>query len=475
LWTADCHHADLLPSQVQQKVAQALKTHNIYMTKFDQLKSRYKKAQKGLPGTADKLNAIKAECEEFGLVGVCGATSDGKLDGRARSVHLAWDQGKYDPPKIKEIREFLKQYSYNWFVDPWILCGHGAIGYAPCTPCSDGERVYVATAFYDLFCYDMDGQVVWKRYIPEEELNESGNFRGSFFPSPMLYDDLLIRYWANDSVRQGGMSVRAYNKLTGEEVWRAGKGEVTPYALGTPQRMEIDGVKLLYLSDGRVLRLADGKQVATGMGYAAHGKPDVVHGNLVFASTGQEGGGYNGEKVRDLPRGYVLAYRLTWKGDSHEELKVEELWRQKLSCRTIFYKNRLISVGVKQGLRILEPLTGKVVHKTGSRQYVKELGTNFHMKTNHYLTLAGNHLFLSQRGVHSVVTLNGKYVSRVDDIPIHRGNCYKKRDKYEFRPQYGGQMFHSGNRSFYIQNMIHPKLVCIGDPSQKARMSEAHQ
>jgi hypothetical protein len=475
LWKADCNHVDLLPSDVQEKVKEALKTEREYMYAFDDVRHRYKKAQKGLPETADKLNKIKAECEKLGMVGVCGATSDGKLDGRERSVHLAWDQGKYDPPQIKENRKFLTKFGYNWFVDPWILCGSGAIGYAPSTPCSDGERVYVATAFFDLYCFDMDGKLLWKKYIPHDELNNNGDFRASFFPSPMLYDDLLIRYWANDSVRKGGMSVRAYDKRTGKEVWRAGKGGVFPYALGTPLRMEIDGVKLLYLADGRVLRLKDGKQVADGMGYAAHGKPDCVSGNIVIASTGQEGGGYNGKKARELPRGHLLAYRLTWADDGHEKLKVEELWRGKYDCRTIIYKDLLYSVGRKQGLRVIEPLTGKVVHSRGGRQYVKELGKNFRMYSNHYLTIAGDHLFLSDRGVHSVVTPKGKYVSTVTDIPEERGNGSYKRGKFNPRPQYAGQLFHSGNRSFYLQNMYHPKLVCIGDPKEKTRLSKAHR
>lgn len=475
LWQADCHHVDLLPASVQQEVAAALKAYHAFNPKYDKISHDYRRAMKGLPNpeAVAALAAAKAAGEELGLVNIPGTTAEGEIDGRARSIEGSWHGGAYEPPPIKAAKKALKDVGYFWRVDPWIQSGLGAIGYAPCTPCSDGERVYVATAFYDIFCYDMDGNLVWKVYVPHDELNKGGNFRASFFPSPMLYGDLLIRYWANDSVVENGMSVRAYDKRTGREVWRAGKGGVSPYALGTPLRMEIDGVRLLYLSDGRVLRLEDGKQVADGMGFAAHGSPDAVHGNLVFASCGQEGGGYGGEKARDLPSGTVLGYRLSWTSDAHEVLEVEELWRGDYSRRPLYYQDRLFALGKE--FHVIDPQTGEAAFSRG-RQYVPALKTNFTMRSEHYMTIAGGHIFLSQRGVHSVVSLpKGDFVSMVTDIPQVRGNGYMKKGKYLTRPQYGGHMFHSGNRSFYLQNMYHPKLVCIGDPSQPARMSKAHQ
>ncbi len=90
---------------------------------------------------------------------------------------------------------------------------HGLNSFASSTPATDGERVYVT--FYDtprvrVFCYDIAGQKLWEK-SPGEFHSKHG-----FCSSPMLYGKLVIVNCDQDAVAY----VVAFDKTTGEEVWR---------------------------------------------------------------------------------------------------------------------------------------------------------------------------------------------------------------------------------------------------------------
>ena len=85
-------------------------------------------------------------------------------------------------------------------------------GYASNTPVTDGEYVYVFFGKMGLYAYDFQGQQIWQ----VETGKESSNREWGSGTSPVLHGDLVIVNAADE-----GRSVFAFNKRTGEQVWKS--------------------------------------------------------------------------------------------------------------------------------------------------------------------------------------------------------------------------------------------------------------
>jgi outer membrane protein assembly factor BamB len=107
--------------------------------------------------------------------------------------------------------------------------------YASETPVTDGERVYAYFGNVGLFCFDMNGKLLWSR--------KWGPFRTRYgwgtAASPVLHKDRI--YIVNDNEDQSFMI--ALNKKTGEEIWKVereqGTNWATPYIWENGTRTEI--------------------------------------------------------------------------------------------------------------------------------------------------------------------------------------------------------------------------------------------
>jgi outer membrane protein assembly factor BamB len=111
-------------------------------------------------------------------------------------------------------------------------------GYASNTPTSDGQRVYAFFGKSGVLAFDLDGNQLWRVGVGKE----SSNRQWGSGASPILYKDLLIVNAAEES-----QSIRALDKRTGREVWKA-EGAVLELAYGTPALVDVgDGRQELVL------------------------------------------------------------------------------------------------------------------------------------------------------------------------------------------------------------------------------------
>ena len=85
-------------------------------------------------------------------------------------------------------------------------------GYASSTPVTDGERVYVFFGKSGVTSFDAEGTQIWQTFVGQE----SGNRRWGSAASPILAGDYVIVNAAEES-----QSIRALDKKTGKEIWRA--------------------------------------------------------------------------------------------------------------------------------------------------------------------------------------------------------------------------------------------------------------
>jgi outer membrane protein assembly factor BamB len=139
---------------------------------------------------------------------LCFARADGKL---------LWQQDVAYPDKEQN-------WNPNW--------------YGNASPAIDGQRVVVSFGSAGMYCFDFDGQELWKRIDLGKWEHAFGN--GS---SPVLYGDLAI-LWCGPNEKSGRNFLLAVNKQTGKTVW---EHDEKSGSWGTPLITKIEGRDQLLL------------------------------------------------------------------------------------------------------------------------------------------------------------------------------------------------------------------------------------
>ncbi len=161
---------------------------------------------------------------------------------------------------------------------------HPTHTYAAGSPTTDGERLYVSFGSRGIFCYSLDGELIWERDL--------GNMRTRFgwgeAVSPALAGDLLIVNWDQEQ----DSFITALNKHTGEIVWKVDRpGEVTSWT--TPLVTEFDGRRLIIVNGterARAYDAATGSEIWACGGQTVNSIPSVVrYEDTVVCMSGYRG------------------------------------------------------------------------------------------------------------------------------------------------------------------------------------------
>lgn len=131
---------------------------------------------------------------------------------------------------------------------------HGTNTYASETPVTDGERIYVYFGMTGLFCYDFNGELVWKKDLGSHSMT-MGWGTGS---SPVLDGDRLYIQCDNEEKS----FLIALDKKKGDELWKITRSDrsswCTPFVWKNKDRTEIvtagtGGLKSYNPADGKLL------------------------------------------------------------------------------------------------------------------------------------------------------------------------------------------------------------------------------
>lgn len=102
---------------------------------------------------------------------------------------------------------------------------HRKASHASATPATDGERIVALMGSEGLFCFDMEGRVLWKRHVGLLDVgmwrSTGSNYQWGPASSPVIYRDLV--FVLND--RQRDSFLVAYRLEDGEEVWKSPRAE----------------------------------------------------------------------------------------------------------------------------------------------------------------------------------------------------------------------------------------------------------
>jgi outer membrane protein assembly factor BamB len=158
--------------------------------------------------------------------------------------------------------------------------GHVTGSLASNSPVTDGQHIYAMFGSRGLFCYDLQGKLIWQKDLGRmHTLHAHGE--GS---SPVIYKDTLVVVWDHE----GDSYLYTFDKNTGTERIKIKRDEKTAWA--TPLVIEQDGRPQIITSATQRIRandLATGEQIweLGGMSQNVVSSPVALPGMIVAGSS----------------------------------------------------------------------------------------------------------------------------------------------------------------------------------------------
>ncbi len=171
------------------------------------------------------------------------------------------------------------------------------------TPFISDNKVYTFGRSGDLVCWQLeDGKLLWHKNV-----KDAGGIEPTwgFSTTPLVFDDKVI-------VQGGGKAlVVAYNKQTGDLLWKSMEGEAG-YAAAITMTIEGETKLLVYQGTGlSCLEPRDGKVLWTApwtTEYFVNATTPIIYNDIIFHSSGY---GMGSEAIKVTKSGYTVL----WKND----------------------------------------------------------------------------------------------------------------------------------------------------------------
>lgn len=192
---------------------------------------------------------------------------------------------------------------------------HRKSSHATATPATDGKYVVAMMGSEGLYCYDVEGQLVWKKDLGLLDLGQVGDASYQWGPasSPVIARDRVIVQ--ND--QQQGSFLAAYDLATGKQLWRTGRDEFPSWS--TPLVVRQGDRTLVVTTSPAAVRASDaatGKEVWHMDDDAQVRVPSpVAFGDLVIVTGGYPPGGRPISAVPLASTKGVSREKLAWRID----------------------------------------------------------------------------------------------------------------------------------------------------------------
>jgi len=268
--------------------------------------------------------------------------------------------------------------------------------YASETPATDGERIYALFGNIGLFCYSMDGKLVWTHTIdPQPRYLDFGTAA-----SPVVHDGRV--YVLDDNEKSSYLA--ALDAKTGAVIWKTPRklegrlqsGWSTPYVWTNPQRTEIvaigTGVTISYGLDGKELWRLKG---------ATQANPTPTEGDgLLFIGTGSQG--ESNRPLYAVRPGASGDISLAQGATSNEFVAWFQPRAAAYTSSPLVFGGRVYAVNDTGVLQVFESKTGKELYKAR----VGGVGNTFSASPWVY---GGHVFFLSEEGDTFVINPGDTY------------------------------------------------------------------
>lgn len=177
------------------------------------------------------------------------------------------------------------------------------------SPVTDGEIVFAYFGSWGLYCFDMEGKLLWEKDLGDMTIR-LGFGEGS---SPALHDDKIIISWDH----QGQSFIVALDKRTGREIWRVNRDEMTSWA--TPIVVGHNGKKQIITSATNRVRsydLENGELIWESGGMTLNTIPSPVAAEgMVFVTSGFRGNALLAIRLADARGDISDSNAIVWRHD----------------------------------------------------------------------------------------------------------------------------------------------------------------
>ncbi len=117
--------------------------------------------------------------------------------------------------------------------------------FASNSPVTDGRYLYASFGSRGIYCYDLNGKLIWEKDLGVQMRMRLGFGEGT---APILHGNLLIQNFDQES----GSFVVALDKRNGKELWRANRDEMSAWS--TPLVIDHKGKKQIVISATKKVR-----------------------------------------------------------------------------------------------------------------------------------------------------------------------------------------------------------------------------
>lgn len=285
------------------------------------------------------------------------------------------------------------------------------------SPITDGEHLFAHFGSRGIFCYTMDGELVWQKDLGDMRTRR-GFGEGS---SPALHENILVINWDHEEAS----FIVALDKNTGEELWRDERDEPTSWS--TPLIYEIDGKQQVVVSATNKVAgydLKTGKELWYTSGMTLNVIPTpIVFEDLLFVMSGFRGNALQAIKIKDLAGNIQSGDAIKWEYNKDTPYVPTG----------VQYNGRLYFTKTNNAiLTCLDARTGKPVYDT---QRLSGLGTIYSS-----MIAANGHIYITSKNGTTLVLKDGESfevasANKLDDFfsasPIAVGNeLYLRGSKY---------------------------------------------
>lgn len=186
---------------------------------------------------------------------------------------------------------------------------HGTASFAPASPVTDGERLYVSFGSRGIYCLELDGSVAWRRDLGDMRISNSFG-EGS---SPALHGNVLVVPWDHE----GDSFVYALDARTGEEIWKKARDERTTWS--TPAVAQVGGAAQVIVPGTTATVAYDlktGEEIwrCTGMTRNVIPTPIVADG-IVYLTSGFRGSALQAVKLSAAKGDISSSEAILWSYD----------------------------------------------------------------------------------------------------------------------------------------------------------------
>jgi len=295
---------------------------------------------------------------------------------------------------------------------------HPTSTWASNSPVTDGEHIFAFFGSRGLYCYDMQGKLIWDKDFGDMTIKRTFG-EGS---SPVLYKNKIVVNWDHE----GQSFILALDKKTGRELWKRNRDEATSWA--TPLIVESNGKPQIITNGTKKIRsydLATGQLLWESSGMTMNAIPSPVTAKgVVYVMSGFRGSALQAIRLSEAKGNIAGSKALVWTFDKDTPYTPSPL----------LYDDLLYFMRVNNGsLSCLKASTGEVYY---SRQKLEGLGNGLYASP----VGAGGKVYITNRnGMTQVIKHGAQFeilaTNKLDDSfsasPVIVGNeLYLRGEKY---------------------------------------------